>query len=184
MIIVDEEHDASLKQQDSFRYNGRDAAILRARQLNIPILLGSATPSLESLQNALSHKFHYHQLNKRAGNSVQASMSLVDVNQEHLTAGVSETVKQAIADTLKRREQVLVFLNRRGYAPAINCQECHWVADCQRCNRPFTLHQKDQLLVCHHCGNQKRIIHQCEQCGSTRLAPVGQGTEQLRAALS
>ncbi|WP_245961376.1 primosomal protein N' [Thalassotalea euphylliae] len=184
LIIVDEEHDASLKQQDSFRYNGRDAAILRARQLNIPILLGSATPSLESLQNALSHKFHYHQLNKRAGNSVQASMSLVDVNQELLTAGVSDTVKQAIADTLKRREQVLVFLNRRGYAPAINCQECHWVADCQRCNKPFTLHQKDQLLVCHHCGNQKRIVHQCQQCGSTRLAPVGQGTEQLEQHLA
>ncbi|WP_448556715.1 primosomal protein N' [Thalassotalea montiporae] len=184
LIIVDEEHDASLKQQDSFRYNGRDAAILRARQLNIPILLGSATPSLESLQNALSHKFHYHQLNKRAGNSVQASMRLVDVNHEHLTAGVGETVKQAIADTLKRREQVLVFLNRRGYAPAINCQECHWVADCQRCNKPFTLHQKDQLLVCHHCGNQKRIVHQCQQCGSTRLAPVGQGTEQLEQHLT
>ena len=184
LIVVDEEHDNSLKQQDSFRYHGRDAAILRAQQLNIPVLLGSATPSLESLQNAFSHKFHYHQLNKRAGNSVQAKMSLVDVNQEILTAGISESVKTAISETLAHHEQVLVFLNRRGFAPAINCNECHWVADCQHCNKSYTLHQSDQLLVCHHCGSQKRIVRQCQQCGSTNLSPVGQGTEQLEQHLN
>lgn len=184
LIIVDEEHDASLKQQDSFRYHGRDAAILRARQLNVPIVLGSATPSLETLQNALSGKYHYHQLTKRAGNSVQAKLSLIDVSQQQMEHGISGTVKHAVAETLARKEQVLVFLNRRGFAPAINCKECHWVADCNRCNKPFTYHQHDQLLVCHHCGNQKRIIKQCEQCGSVRLSPVGQGTEQLETHLS
>ncbi|WP_448213709.1 primosomal protein N' [Colwellia sp. MEBiC06753] len=184
LIIVDEEHDNSLKQQDSFRYHGRDCAILRARQLNIPIVLGSATPSLESLQNALSGKYHYHQLTKRAGNSIQAKLALVDVNQEQMVNGITASVKQAMSETLARQEQVLVFLNRRGFAPAINCKECHWVADCQRCNKPFTFHQKDQLLVCHHCGSQKRIIKQCQQCGSTRLSPVGQGTEQLEQHLA
>ncbi|MFD2167238.1 primosomal protein N' [Thalassotalea euphylliae] len=184
LIIVDEEHDASLKQQDSFRYHGRDCAILRARQLNIPIVLGSATPSLETLQNALTGKYHYHQLTKRAGNSVKAKLSLIDVSQQQMFNGVSGTVKKAIADTLAKNEQVLIFLNRRGFAPAINCQECHWVADCNRCNKPFTLHQNDQLLVCHHCGNQKRLVKQCEQCGSIRLAPVGQGTEQLEQHLA
>lgn len=183
LIIVDEEHDGSLKQQDTFRYHGRDCAILRARQLDIPIILGSATPSLESLQNALSGKYHYHQLTKRAGNSVQAKLSLVNVNQQQMFNGISGTVKQAISETLTRQEQVLIFLNRRGFAPAINCKECHWVADCQRCNKPFTFHQNDQLLVCHHCGNQKRIVKQCQQCGSIRLSPVGQGTEQLEQHL-
>ncbi|NMP33535.1 primosomal protein N' [Thalassotalea sp. M1531] len=184
LIIVDEEHDNSLKQQDTFRYQGRDCAILRAQQLNIPIILGSATPSLESLQNAFSHKFHYHQLTRRAGNSVQSQLSLVDLNQEHLDHGIGESVKQAISATLQRKEQVLIFLNRRGFAPAINCKECHWVVDCQRCNKPYTFHQNDQLLICHHCGSQKRIIKQCQQCGSSRLSPVGQGTEQLEQHLS
>ena len=179
MIIVDEEHDASFKQQDSFRYHGRDIAILRARQLNIPILLGSATPSLESLQNALSGRYHYHQLKKRAGKASTAKISLIDVAQQQMEHGLSGTLKQAIKNTLARGEQALIFLNRRGYAPAINCQECHWVADCQRCDKPYTLHQGQRLLICHHCGSQKRIPPQCPSCGSVRIKPLGQGTEQL-----
>jgi len=179
MIIVDEEHDSSLKQQDSFRYHGRDLAILRAKQLNIPVLLGSATPSFESLQNALSGKYQYHQLQQRAGNSNKAKIALVDVAQQQMEFGLSGTLKQQIKHTLDRGEQVLIFLNRRGYAPAINCQECHWIADCQRCDKPYTLHQKQQLLICHHCGSQKRVPRQCPSCGSVRIAPVGQGTEQL-----
>jgi len=146
MIIVDEEHDSSLKQQDSFRYHGRDIAILRARQTNIPIILGSATPSFESLQ---------------------------------MEFGLSGSLKHEIKQTLARGEQALIFLNRRGYAPAINCQECHWLADCQRCDKPYTYHQKQQLLICHHCGSQKRVPKQCPKCGSIRIAPIGQGTEQL-----
>jgi primosomal protein N' (replication factor Y) len=179
MIIIDEEHDSSLKQQDSFRYHGRDIAILRARQLNIPIILGSATPSFESLQNALSGKYQYHQLRKRAGNSTKAKIALIDVAKQQMEFGLSGTLKHEIKQTLARGEQVLVFLNRRGYAPAINCQECHWLCDCQRCDKPYTFHQKQQLLICHHCGSQKRIPKQCPECGSVRIAPVGQGTEQL-----
>ena len=180
MIIVDEEHDGSLKQQDSFRYHARDIAILRARQLNIPILLGSATPSLESLQNALSGKYHYHQLLKRAGQSNVAKIGLIDIAQQQMEHGLSGTLKDEIKNTLARGEQVLLFLNRRGYAPAINCQECHWIADCQRCDKPYTLHQGQQLLICHHCSSQQRIPHQCPSCGSVRIKPIGQGTEQLQ----
>jgi len=183
LIIIDEEHDSSLKQQDSFRYHGRDMAILRARQLDIPIVLGSATPSFESLQNALSGKYSYHQLHNRAGKSVKAKITLIDMNQQQVEFGLSGTLKHEMKKTLARGEQVLLFLNRRGYAPAINCQECHWLADCQRCDKPYTLHQKQQLLICHHCGSQKRIPPQCPSCGSVRIAPLGQGTEQLESRL-
>ncbi|RHW76841.1 primosomal protein N' [Colwellia sp. RSH04] len=183
LIIIDEEHDNSLKQQDSFRYHGRDMAILRAKQLNIPIVLGSATPSFETLQNALSGKFSHHRLTQRAGKSHQAGMALIDVNQQQMEFGLSGTLKQQIKNTINRGEQVLLFLNRRGYAPAINCKECHWMADCARCDKSYTLHQKQQLLICHHCGSQKRIPPQCPSCGSVRIAPVGQGTEQLEEKL-
>lgn len=184
MIIVDEEHDSSLKQQDSFRYHGRDIAILRARQLNIPIILGSATPSFESLQNALSGKYQYHQLHQRAGKSNKAHIALIDVAKQQMEFGMSGSLKNEIKQTLARGEQALIFLNRRGYAPAINCQECHWLCDCQRCDKPYTFHQKQQLLICHHCGSQKRIPKQCPSCGSVRIAPIGQGTEQLEQRIS
>jgi primosomal protein N' (replication factor Y) len=184
MIIVDEEHDSSLKQQDSFRYHGRDIAILRARQLDIPILLGSATPSFESLQNALSGRYQYHQLHKRAGKSNKAKIALIDVAKQQMEFGLSGSLKHEIKQTLARGEQVLIFLNRRGYAPAINCQECHWLCDCQRCDKPYTFHQKQQLLICHHCGSQKRVPKQCPSCGSVRIAPIGQGTEQLEQRIS
>ena len=184
MIIVDEEHDSSLKQQDSFRYHGRDIAILRARQLNIPIVLGSATPSFESLQNALSGKYQYHQLQQRAGKSSKAKITLIDVAKQQMEFGLSGSLKHEIKQTLARGEQVLIFLNRRGYAPAINCQECHWLCDCQRCDKPYTFHQKQQLLICHHCGSQKRVPRQCPSCGSVRIAPIGQGTEQLEQRIS
>ena len=183
LIIIDEEHDSSLKQQDSFRYHCRDMAILRARQLNIPIVLGTATPSFESLQNALAGKYSYHQLLNRAGKSNKAKIALIDMNQQQVEFGLSGTLKHEMRQTLARGEQVLLFLNRRGYAPAINCQECHWLAECQRCDKPYTLHQKQQLLICHHCGSQKRIPPQCPSCGSVRIAPLGQGTEQLESRL-
>lgn len=179
LIVVDEEHDGSFKQQDTFRYNARDIATLRARQLNIPIILGTATPSFESLQNAMSGKFHYHQLLKRAGKSTKAPLSLIDMSQQQVEYGLSGTLKKTIEETLSRGEQVLLFLNRRGYAPAINCSECHWIAECTRCNKSYTLHQGQKLLICHHCGSQQRIPHQCPSCGSVRIQPIGQGTEQL-----
>lgn len=183
MIIVDEEHDSSLKQQDGFRYHGRDLAILRARQLDIPILLGSATPSFETLQNALADKYHHHQLLKRPGKSVEAKIQLIDMAQQQVDNGLSTTLTHEIGQTLKRGEQVLIFLNRRGFAPAVSCQECHDIISCQRCNKPYTLHQWQQLLICHHCGSQRRVPRQCGQCGSVRLLPLGQGTEQLEQRL-
>ncbi|OUS26385.1 primosomal protein N' [Thalassotalea sp. 42_200_T64] len=183
IIIVDEEHDGSLKQQDGFRYHARDIAILRARQLHIPIVLGTATPSLETLQNALSGKYQYHQLTKRAGKSSISTIELIDMAREQVEFGLSGSLKKAMQDTLKRGEQVLIFLNRRGFAPAISCQECNWICECQRCNKPYTLHQGQNLLICHHCGSQKRIVRQCGSCGSIRIKPLGQGTEQLEQRL-
>ena len=183
-IIVDEEHDSSFKQQDSFRYNGRDVAIIRAKQLDIPILLGSATPSIESLQNALAKKYHYHQLTKRAGNSSHAKISLINVSQENMTFGLSNRLIQEMTCTLARGEQVLVFLNRRGFAPAISCEQCHWIDNCQRCDRPYTLHRSQGLLICHHCSSQKRIPNQCPNCSSTQIKPMGQGTEQVEQYLT
>lgn len=183
LIIVDEEHDASLKQQDNLRYHARDIAILRARQLNIPIVLGSATPSFETLQNARDNKYHYHQLTKRAGNSVEAKLRLIDVNQESISHGIADSVRNTISETLARDEQVLVFLNRRGFAPAINCKECHWLAECVRCNKPYTLHKQENILVCHHCGDQQQMISHCLHCHSDRLVPLGQGTEQIEQHL-
>ena len=179
LIVIDEEHDGSLKQQDTFRYHARDIAILRASKLYIPIVLGTATPSFESLQNALSGKYKYHKLEKRAGNSKKAAIKLIDMAQQQVEFGLSGSLKHEIQQTLNRGEQVLLFLNRRGYAPAINCKECHWIANCLRCNKPYTLHQKKQLLICHHCTDQHTVPPQCPSCGSVRIAPIGQGTEQL-----
>jgi primosomal protein N' (replication factor Y) len=179
LIIVDEEHDGSFKQQDSFRYHARDIAILRARQLNIPIILGSATPSLETLQNALAGKYLYHQLLKRPGKSQTAKIELIDIAKQQMQYGLSNYLKVAIDQTLAKEEQVLIFLNRRGYAPAISCQTCLWIADCQRCNKPYTWHRGQQLLICHHCGSQNRLPIQCPSCNSSDIQSMGQGTEQL-----
>ncbi|QOL25993.1 primosomal protein N' [Thalassotalea sp. LPB0316] len=184
LIIIDEEHDSSLKQQDSFRYHGRDIAILRAKQLNIPIVLGTATPSLETLQNALTGKYHHHQLTKRAGNSQLAKIELIDIAQQQVDKGLSGTLVHEIKATIARGEQVLVFINRRGFAQALTCKECHWVATCERCLKPFTLHKNDQQLVCHHCGNQHSTPHQCHPCGSVRLEGIGLGTEQVEDNLA
>lgn len=184
LIIIDEEHDASFKQQETFRYHARDIAVLRARQLNIPIVLGSATPALESLNNALGGKYNYHRLTKRAGNSVKAPIELLDMNTQVVEHGMSFLLKKRIEQTLARGEQVLIFLNRRGYAPALSCQECHWVGNCARCEKPFTVHQKQRQLICHHCGDQMAIPPQCPECGSVRLHGLGLGTEQLEERIA
>jgi len=184
LIVIDEEHDSSLKQQDSFRYHGRDIAILRAKQLNIPIVLGTATPSLETLQNALTGKYHHHRLTKRAGNSALAPIKLIDIAQQQVDKGLSGTLIHEIKATISRGEQVLVFINRRGFAQALTCKECHWVATCERCSKPFTLHKNDQQLVCHHCSNQHPTPQQCHNCGSVRLEGIGLGTEQVEDNLA
>ncbi|GAA5132433.1 primosomal protein N' [Thalassotalea piscium] len=183
LIIIDEEHDSSFKQQDSFRYHARDIAILRARQQNIPIVLGTATPSFETLHNALEKKYQHHKLTQRAGNSIKSKIHLIDIANQPLTFGLAKPVIEKINQTLSRKEQVLVFLNRRGFAPAINCQECHWLAQCLRCNKPYTFHKGQGLLICHHCAGQKRLPAQCPDCGSVRVSPIGQGTEQIEQHL-
>ncbi|WP_432463887.1 primosomal protein N' [Agarivorans sp. QJM3NY_33] len=183
VIIIDEEHDSSFKQQDSFRYHARDLAIVRARLEQIPIILGSATPSLESLHNALSGRYVHLQLKQRAGNAVLAKQQLLDIRHQPLNSGLSPALVKAMRIELKAGRQVMLFLNRRGYAPALLCHECGHVCECERCESYFTYHQQPRHLACHHCGSQQPVPHQCQQCGSTNLVTTGLGTEQLQEAL-
>lgn len=178
LIIVDEEHDASLKQQDGFRYHARDLAVKRARDLNIPIVLGSATPALETLHNAQSGKYKLLQLTQRTSAN-QVRHGIIDLKQQVLQQGLSQALIDAIKQTLDKNEQVILFLNRRGYAPALICHECSWTVECPRCLKPYTFHKQSRRLVCHHCTGQRPVPHQCGDCGSTRLITLGLGTEQL-----
>ncbi len=183
VIIIDEEHDSSFKQQDSFRYHARDLAIVRGRMEKIPVVMGSATPSLESLYNALSGRYAHLSLKQRAGNAVQAEQQLLDIRQQPLNSGLSPALIKAMRQELKAGRQVMLFLNRRGYAPALLCHECGQVCECERCEAYFTYHQQPRHLACHHCGSQKAVPQQCNQCGSTNLVTTGLGTEQLEEAL-
>ena len=183
LIIIDEEHDASFKQQDGFRYSARDVAVVRARQLDIPIVLGSATPSLESLQNALLARYQHLQLPERAGNAVHPAMRLLDVRQQPMEEGISQHLQQAMQHHLKQDGQVLLFLNRRGYAPVMMCHDCGWVSDCPRCDAHMTLYAGHRRLRCHHCGSERPLPQQCPDCGSPDLRPIGQGTERIEQYL-
>ncbi|CAK9886997.1 MAG: Primosomal protein N' [Candidatus Erwinia impunctatus] len=183
LIIIDEEHDSSYKQQDGWRYQARDLAIFRAHRENIPIILGSATPSLETLYNVQCGKYRQLTLNKRAGNARQATQQLVDLKGIHLQGVLSPPLLNSIHQHLQADNQVLLFLNRRGFAPAMLCHECGWIAECQRCERYYTLHQHQHQLRCHHCDSQRPVPQQCPVCGSTHLVPVGTGTEQLESQL-
>ncbi len=184
LIIVDEEHDASFKQQEGFRYHGRDLAVVRAQLEKVPLVLGSATPALESLANCEAGKYQKLVLNERAGNASQVRFDLIDIKHQPLTAGLSPPVLAAIKAHLGRGEQVLVFLNRRGFAPTLLCHECGWIADCHRCSAYPTVHKGRQRLICHHCGSDRPLPHQCHSCGSSQLVGVGLGTEQLENELS
>ncbi|MDP4527617.1 primosomal protein N' [Alkalimonas delamerensis] len=183
MIVVDEEHDPSLKQQDGFRYHARDLAVKRAALEQCPVVLGSATPSLESLHNALQGRFQLLQLHNRASGQQLPGLELIDLQQQPVHFGLAESTIQQIKQTLQQGFQVMLFLNRRGFAPALSCDECGWVADCQRCDASMTWHKQDRQLNCHHCGSSRPVPRQCGHCGSTRLVPLGQGTEQLEAQL-
>ena len=178
LIIVDEEHDASYKQQDGFRYSGRDLAIYRARQLDIPVILGTATPSLESLNNALAGRFQYLQLTERAGDASHPEYRLLDLKGQELTDGFSNSLIDMIRSHLGRKNQVLIFLNRRGFAPILLCRDCGWIATCPRCDSSYTLHRNPPRLSCHHCESQKALAQKCEECSSTDLAAMGLGTEK------
>jgi primosomal protein N' (replication factor Y) len=183
LIVVDEEHDSSYKQQEGFRYSARDVAIYRARLQQVPIVLGSATPSLESLHNALESRYELLTLSQRAGNASLPAMHLLDLKLQELREGFSGSLLHAIRKDLEQGRQVLVFLNRRGFAPLLLCGDCGWIAECPRCERSYTLHQHPATLRCHHCDAQKPLPPGCPTCHSANLAGVGLGTERSEAVL-
>ncbi|SEW20735.1 primosomal protein N' [Luteibacter sp. 329MFSha] len=184
LIIVDEEHDPSYKQQEGFRYHARDLAVVRARSLGVPVVLGSATPSLETLGNVEAGRYRRVVLKARPGASQPTRVQIVDMRAQRLDHGLSPTLVHAVAACIERGEQALVFRNRRGYAPVLLCHDCGWHADCPRCERPMTLHAGRRRLVCHHCDNTMHVPAACPACGSANLSPQGQGTERLEEALT
>ena len=184
IIILDEEHDSSFKQQDGFRYSARDVAIVRAQRCDIPVLLGSATPSLETLYNSRQGRYHYLHLPERAGKASHPRMSLMDVRHQRMREGIAEPMFGAIQRHLAQGSQVLLFLNRRGYAPTLLCHDCGWIARCQRCDAHMTLYQGNQRLRCHHCGSEHPAPKHCPDCESAEMRPIGQGTERVEEALA
>ncbi|WP_416396816.1 primosomal protein N' [Allohahella sp. A8] len=183
LVVVDEEHDSSFKQQDNCRFNARDLAVVRASNQGCPVVLGSATPSLESLQNAESGRYRLLRLRHRTAAFARPQIELVNIRSRKLTGGLSDPASRAILQALQARHQVLVFLNRRGYAPALFCQSCGWIAGCSRCDSRLTLHRHDASLRCHHCDLRLRLPTVCPECTSTSLVPLGSGTEHAEEAL-
>ncbi|MEO6172315.1 MAG: primosomal protein N', partial [Arenimonas sp.] len=184
LIIVDEEHDSSYKQQDGIRYHARDFAIVRAKILGVPIILGSATPSLESLHNALAGRYQHLHLKHRAGIAKPPRVRVLDIRKRPLTHGLSTDTLAAIRACMERGEQALVFKNRRGYAPVLLCHDCGWSAQCPRCDSPMSVHGAARNLQCHHCGYRKNKPSSCPDCSSLALQPQGVGTERLEEALA
>jgi primosomal protein N' (replication factor Y) len=184
LFIVDEEHDPSLKQQEGFRYSARDLLVWRAHRDGVPIVLGSATPSLESLHNAQQGRYQHLSLPERAGAACAPRLHLLDIRNQQLDEGLSPALLTHMRAHLERDGQVLLFLNRRGFAPTLLCHACGWVAECRRCDAHLTLHQRQRHLRCHHCGSQQPIPVQCPQCGCTDLRPLGAGTERAEQALA
>ena len=185
LIVVDEEHDASFKQQDGLRYSARDVAIARGKQSNVPVVLGSATPSLESYAQALNGRYRLVEMKQRAVSQARLpEIELADLKHLPLDNGLTRPALQALTDTLARGEQSLVFLNRRGYAPALYCPSCAWVSPCPRCSSRLVLHRTSHRLKCHHCGFETRIPAECPSCGNPDLKPLGQGTQRLEETLA
>ena len=183
LIIVDEEHDSSFKQGEGFRYSARDLAIVRARQRGVPVVLGSATPALETYRNAIDQRYRLLTLKSR----IQAGLpmiSCIDLRQQRPADGLAGELIAGIAKRIARGEQSMVFINRRGYAPVLMCGSCGWMSDCQRCSARLVLHLRDRQLRCHHCGHASAVPHACPSCGDADLAPVGQGTQRIESALS
>ncbi len=183
-IIVDEEHDSSYKQGEGFRYSGRDLAVYRAHQNNCPIILGSATPSLESVHNAEQSKYHLVRLEERAGNAAPPDISLLDIRSRPLEGGLSRPALTAIEQTLTKGEQALVFVNRRGFAPVMMCFDCGHMVECPRCDPRLTYHRRDRAMRCHHCDYQTAATEHCPKCQSDAFKPVGQGTERTEDILA
>ncbi|MCK0165048.1 primosomal protein N' [Marinobacter sp. S6332] len=183
-LIVDEEHDSSYKQGEGFRYSGRDVAVYRARLNQCPIILGSATPSLESYHNALNGKYRLIRLEERAGAALPPSISLLDIRSRPLEGGLSRPALQALQQTLDKGNQALVFVNRRGFAPVMMCFDCGHMVECPRCDTRLTYHRRDRAMRCHHCDYQTAATETCPKCKSETFKPVGQGTEQTEDILA
>lgn len=185
LIIVDEEQDSSFKQQDGLRYSARDLAIFRARQQCLPVVLGSATPSLESYYNVLNGRYHYLQIKHRAVKSaVLPKVECINLRATRVREGLSATLIQAIRDCLASQQQCLIFINRRGYAPVLMCQSCGWTAICQRCTSRLVVHLQAKTLSCHHCGHAESLPAACPQCGDQDIMPFGRGTQRVEEALT
>jgi len=184
LIIVDEEHDASYKQQDGFRYQARDLALYRAKALGVPIVLGSATPSLESLRLAMDDRHATLRLRHRAAAARPPTIRVLDARRQRLDGGLGQSAFDAIGEHLARGHQVLVFRNRRGYAPVLLCHDCGWSARCRHCDAALTVHSGGGRLICHHCGARQSAPSACPDCGSLGLQPQGAGTERLEAVLA
>ncbi|MBI4755655.1 MAG: primosomal protein N' [Betaproteobacteria bacterium] len=183
LVVVDEEHDASFRQQDGMRYSARDVAVLRARQRGVPVVLGSATPSLESFHHARSGRYRLLKLEQRAVAASLPTVRCIDLRGARLHEGLAPALVEAIEARLARGEQSLVFLNRRGYAPVLACPACGWVSGCDHCSANMVLHLADRLLRCHHCGVQHPIPRACPTCGNQDIQPFGRGTQRLEDAL-
>ncbi len=190
LIIIDEEHDSSYKQQDSMRYHARDVALVRAKRLNIPVVLGSATPSLESWHNAVANhqqanKYNLLSLNQRAVSAAKLPhIECIDTTKVNLQYGLTPQLIAALKLRLARKEQSLLFINRRGYSPVLLCSACHWIAPCTRCSSRLVVHLGQKKLRCHHCGHEQKIPQQCPSCGNADLHPTGYGTQRLEQTLA
>jgi len=190
LIIIDEEHDSSYKQQDSMRYHARDVAMVRAKRLNIPVVLGSATPALETWYNATvnskpASRYGLLRLKERAVTAAQLpQIDCIDTTKVNLQHGLTPQLIAGLRLRLERKEQSLLFINRRGYSPVLLCSACHWIAPCSRCSSRLVVHLSQRKLRCHHCGHEQRIPHQCPACGDADLHPTGHGTQRLEHTLA
>jgi len=190
LIIIDEEHDSSYKQQDSMRYHARDVAMVRAKRLNIPVVLGSATAALETWYNATvnpnpASRYGLLRLKERAVTAAQLpQIDCIDTTKVNLQHGLTPQLIAGLRLRLERKEQALLFINRRGYSPVLLCAACHWIAPCTRCSSRLVVHLGQRKLRCHHCGHEQRIPHQCPSCGDADLHPTGHGTQRLEQTLA
>ncbi|RUR13109.1 primosomal protein N' [Legionella sp. km772] len=184
LIIIDEEHDTSFKQMDGVRYSARDTALMRAHRANIPIILGSATPSLESLYNCKQQKYTLLELPNKALTTTPLHYQIIDLRAQNLHEGLATPTLDVIKKHLANNNQVLVFINRRGFAPVVLCHQCGWIMDCKACDSHLTLHKQSRQMHCHHCGLSYRPPTQCLNCASQELIPVGVGTQRVHEYLS
>lgn len=183
LVIVDEEHDASYKQQEGFRYHARDLALVRAKSAGAAVVLGSATPALETLANAKAGRYRHVRLQQRIAGTAPPMPQLIDINHYPMQHGLTEPLAAAIAQHLQAGGQALLFINRRGYAPTLLCDTCHWIAPCPRCDARLNLHRGEGALRCHHCGYVARPPRECPSCGGHKLLPIGEGAERVEEAL-